>query len=557
MAISSDMQEHEQEHDRDYAGFLAAVRYNFEQATQDPKVKLFEMRSRNKQGDFVALDLFDEFLARIPAQDRQVHNCNTCRSFFKHFGAVVTIDSEGVARSALWDADSLEGYYERPVDYIRRVVEAGEVYSTFSSDERQWGIPADGPWTHVSVKVPAHLKHDHLLLEPSQVNAARREEFKILRRAMGEVELPVIETALRLLESEALYRAEKVIGPAKFLRDLKIEHQAEKNTLKKNNIIWRALASAPEGFAKPRQAMVWTLFEDIQAGMDFGAVSMRFADKMDATKYQRPQSAPGAGNIKQAEKIIAKLGAAGALQRKYATLAEIQCVWTPQTGEAGPDTEAAESVFGHLTAKGAKKGEQISFAATSGMPSKLITFEKFIREIVPIAEEMELYVTSSPMNFSAYVTAADMDAVPIIQWDTEEFRNPVTWYVYRNGSPARTWGLQPSAWTRVTAISFQPTMWNRRLAMPHHGEGALFVLAGARDTNWTHSGAGLFPEHLRSELREVRKTLEAHSHSMTIAGYEESNACGLRITKGHAFGNLEVRIKSRGLAMKYKIDRWD
>lgn len=53
--------------------------------------------------------------------------------------------------------------------------------------------------------------------------------------------------------------------------------------------------------------MIGTLLDDIASGMSFDSVSRRFAEKMHPLQYQRPQAAPSAGNIAQAEKIVEKL----------------------------------------------------------------------------------------------------------------------------------------------------------------------------------------------------------------------------------------------------------
>ena len=74
--------------------------------------------------------------------------------------------------------------------------------------------------------------------------------------------------------------------------------------------------------------MIGTLLEDLATGMDFATVSARFAAKMHPLKYLRPQAAPRAGNIADAEKIVAKLGIARSLERRFARIDEIETLWT-------------------------------------------------------------------------------------------------------------------------------------------------------------------------------------------------------------------------------------
>src|SRR2546425_8355197 len=76
--------------------------------------------------------------------------------------------------------------------------------------------------------------------------------------------------------------------------------------------------------------MFGTLLEDISNGLPLPEVSKRFAEKMHPLRYQRPQAAPSEGQLAQAEKIVAQLGAAGSLARRFARLEEVETIWTPK-----------------------------------------------------------------------------------------------------------------------------------------------------------------------------------------------------------------------------------
>lgn len=567
-------EEHEADHDRDYAGFLKAVRSNFAKAIKDPAIKLFtvgEVKRTSGNDEYEEeekFDLFEFFLSELPRADRQVHECQTCRSFFKHYGNLVTIDERGRTHSVMFDGEDISGYYEDVMATLGDHVESTRVNGVFYSEELRWGKPKTGLWTHMAVTPPSRLVHTPFLTTAGQERAAKREDHVTLRRALTEFDAKTVGVALALLETNSLYRAEKVIGPARWLRQVIDEQASAKNKTRRLNLLWRAVASAPNGWAKPRGTMIGTLLEDLKSGAPFKDVKARFADKMDPTKHQRPQKAPSNGQIIQAERIIKRLAAGGSLSRRYATVEELQTEWVPAADVSkfknfregsGPKTGDLLDVgmFTHLRNGGIKKGD-LDIIAVGGAP-KPITYERFLRDVVPGAEEMHLYVGRGAMNFCAYVTATDDDATPIVQWDTEDLRNAFTWYVYPPGSAADQWNLVADSWTRVTAISAQPSQWNGGTTkFAHHGEGALFVLEGARDKNHQGCGLGLFPEFMRSELHPVRKTIEAYSGSRSLTGYADATAGGLRINKnGQSFGDLRVRVRGQGRKVVYHIDRWE
>jgi hypothetical protein len=185
-----------------------------------------------------------------------------------------------------------------------------------------------------------------------------------------------------------------------------------------------------------------------------------------------------------------------------------------------------------------------------------MTWEKFARVVLPEAQKVDLRVPSGAASFGALVTAADPEAPPILQWDRAEQRNPVSWYLWTNGSPASQWGLQAGAWHAVTAVALRPAQWYGG-RFPHQGQGVILLLDGARDANWRAAGLVLFPETLRAELHPVRATIEAHSKSGQLEGADEAGACGLIIGAGASAINVGLQVTTGAGVQEYTIDRWD
>ncbi len=493
-----------------------------------------------------AAGLFEAYLAAMPEESRQYHNCHACRRFFERYAGLVVIDPKGATRSAFWAVgNQVPDYYAPAVEAVRAIVEAAPVVGVFLSKEATWGQPRTGEWTHHAVENP--VPFSHALLSDEQMMAEKREDRRILGEALGTFRAEHVRQAVRLLEGEALYRAEKVLGPVRWLGELMAALDAAPRP-RRDNLLWRAVASAPPGFAKPRGAMAGTLLEDLAAGMDYGAVSRRFAAKMDPTQYQRPQAPPSPGNIARAEAIVAQLGIAPALRRRFATLADIQeWTWRPPQAAA----PAAPGVFGHLVPKGQAKPA----AMVAGLTA--MTWEKFRRTVLPAAESIDLRTATGPDNHAALVTAADPDAPPILQWDRPDRRNPVSIYVWIGGSLPRAFGLAEGAWVPVVGITPQPSGWHGATS-DHLGAGSVLILEGARDTQ--RAGNALFPEFLKAELREVRSTVEAFSREATIEAAPDGvpPAAGLMLSRGSVAGRfVRLRVRAEGVVQEYQIDRWD
>lgn len=487
-----------------------------------------------------AVGLWDAYLASFPDDERQFHNCNACRHFVERYGGLVTISEDGIPMTALWHHSPSVSEYRPAFDNLRSIVRRAKVTGVLLTKDPVLGHAITGVWRHFSLRAPVACKARPGILTPFQQMAEKREDQANVMRALVEFPSAVVDQALTILKSDALYRSEKVLGQAEWLHALHVAWDAAKGD-RRSNVVWRAVAAAPAGFCHPRASMIGTLLEDIAAGLPFEDVSRKFRAKMAPNVYQRPQAAPSAGTIAQAEKLVAELGIARSLERRFARLDEISTLWKPET-VAAPEPGG---VFGHLQQKGTESASALVVSAQK------ITWEKFARAVLPDAKGIEFHVPYSGA-FCALTTAVHAGAPPILQWDQEERRNPVSHYLYVNGSPAANWGLSTGL-CEVTAIALKPWQWFGAKC-EHQGSAALFILKGARDSR-TGQGNALFPETMRSDLHGVRAVIESYARTAALGGREESDACGYMMNTGSP---VTVRVRAKnGTRLDYTIDRWD
>jgi hypothetical protein len=502
----------------------------------------FQNEFRGRLGDELlfttdAEGLWDAYIEAFPADERQFHRCNSCKRFVETYGALVSITESGLTIPAMWNSDEWQGDELAAIAAMERIVRKAKVTGPFLSKEAVWGHPITGVWRHLSVVSPK--VYTSLVNTAGQAMAEKRQDYLNVRRALSEFEAPAVNQALALLNSEALFRSEKVLAPTQWLSDLHAALAAAPKQ-RRDNVLWRFVAAAPAGFCHPRSSMIGTLLEDIAAGLPFEDAARKFRLKMDPMHYQRPQAAPSAGNIEASEKLVAKLGIARSLERRFARLEELETVWRP--APAAQPSEPSSAVFAHLKAKGAAP------APTMTVPAQNITWAKFAATVLPQAKAIEALVPHGSAHFFATLTAEHLDAPPILQWDNADRRNPFSWYTYSGGSQAAQWGMAGGMWTKVTAISLRPSLWSGSFA--HQGTGAMLVLEGCKDSV-TNQGNALFPETLKSELHGARATIEAFSRVAKLGGAEQASACGLEIV------GTRVRVTDgNGVRAEFKIDRW-
>lgn len=491
-------------------------------------------------------DLWDRFIASIPQALRRIYACSACRKFVGRFGGLVTIDGDGIRHSAMWD--DAPGIFSDAVRGLADHVERARITGVFLSKEVTWGTPVTGPWNHLAVTPPTAIVWTDRVKTAGQRVAELHEDYGILRRSLAEYPVEILRNAHNLLTTGQLYRSEKCIGVAEWLLSIHEQLDARKDRLRNEATAWLAVATAPPGFCHVRTTVISTLLDDIIAGHEFRAIKRSFDAKMTPTQYQRPQTAPTSGNIAQAEKIVEQLGIGPSLARRFARVEEVDALWRPIPIERKESSD--RSVFGHLKPGGiGVPADQVEAPAT------MMTWTKFAATILPSANKIEFAVPRHGA-FIAIVTAANLDAPPILRWDSEGQRNPFSWYLYASGSSASQWNLRGGAFCEIAAVTLLPSRWYGTAKHSHQGEGVILVLSGARDLNAERAGAALFPETLRSDLHAVHATIEAYSRSAKLSGVEEATACGFDLRSGNTW-HVTLRVTTKYGRASYMLDRWD
>lgn len=499
---------------------------------------------------------------------RQHYDCRTCRRFVERYGHLVFVGADGQQVPAVWPDAHADGPLGRAIALLHKVVSRSKVTGVAHfdvADRAAWGQrlagnrPTGEPWSHLSVTPPQAVERAttprSILDTAYQSTAERHEDHKILTASLADFSRDVVARALGHLRAGQLYRSEVAEQIAAWLLVLHDSLETTKHRLHRDNLVWRAVATAPAGWCHVRSSMLGMLLEDLAAGLPFATSAARWSAKMDPAKYQRPQTSPTAGNVRRAEELFAQLGLATALRRRHARLSDLRLLWSPSYAHL-KDTgrTSTAGVFAHLT----PAPSPICSSAPAG-PAVTMTLDKFRRAVLPTATSIRLVVPSGVAPFAALVTAVDPEALPLVQWDREGDRNPVTWYIHdRSGNPASEWGLRAGEPTAVTGICLSPNLWRGETdpAALHHGRKAFLLLEGARERAGRRGG-GLFPSHLRGDLREVRATIEAHSASAVVEDPESGDACGLMLQEGIPW-RCDLHVTDRtGVTTRISLDRWD
>lgn len=361
--------------------------------------------------------LFQAYLAALPEEERQYHNCNCCKSFLNHYGKVVAIVDGEV--KTIWEFEA-EGIYKNVPAILHDLVKTSPIVSVFVSKEANLGTDSnvqlkDGNtirWTHFHTKLPKHM----LLARAVSIDThlgdvnTRRQTFL---RALTELTQEATESVLELIAQNSLYRGAEF----KSLLEAFLKHQ-------------KAVSGKPASFTELyawansdrtsgiRNSAIGSLLVDISEGRDLDAAVTSYEQKVAPQNYRRPTAIVTKGMLEKAEKELTDAGLMHSLDRRHANRFDIPVSEVLHINRPVP---GAASVFQSL--KDEIKVNPKTFSKVEEVP-----VDKFITDVLPTASELEVLVENRHANnFMNLTVPAYPDAPTLFNWD-----NGVAW-VYKDG----------------------------------------------------------------------------------------------------------------------------
>jgi hypothetical protein len=495
--------------------------------------------------------LFETYLNALPEQHRQQMNCSCCRGFLTRFGGLVRMSTDpatfGQLESVLWTNDDsvANPIFADAIEAMRKLVESSKINYHFLSNLEQLGVEEQGGFHHFAVNNAQIFEHE--LKQPHEIIADEVQAYSNLSKFIGTTDGTVINQVTAFFQNDRrLKDLTKWVGHIEWLAEFKrIRDGLPKD--QKGPYTWLQVATQSPGRVDIKNSPIGKFIKNIIGGDSYDAATGKFLDMIKGDNFMRPKAAPKAGTIKRAETIFEKLELAPSLERRPLTHPELRGkVWEKP---APAETDEKPSLFGHLKTKeeksAAPKLPEINYGP--------ITLERFMQEVLPQAESIRFDGRhGTHYNITSFVTAVHADAKPILRWDDPENRNPVSGYVYVDGSPLQLWGLEEKP--EIVAIVSDPESWNRDDATAFGKYNTVFVFAGGRDT--VIRSTPMFPETFREELHEVRSVMESFFRTKSMTPLEPGQQAVVGVRANVAGGCfLPLIVTKKDAIVRYQIDR--
>lgn len=494
--------------------------------------------------------------------EKQHHDCAACRDFIRNFGTAVVIDENNRPRSLMWDPEAAPETFKASVAKLKELAERGVIRGAMRFDilGTAWGHEMKGGWSHLYY----HFDKIDLTARMSEIGvslaAARdsRENFTYLRANVEKFPSDVVRKAAQLLASGRINRKDKFADWVNWILDVTERYEAipAKNSVERNSIIWAAVIRLPApGWASYAGSMPGMMFEMIQDGRADPAIIHRFNEASDSLNYQRGTSELSEGQADAAEKLIEKLGLAPALERRFATIDELDpiMIWKQPAPVEKPAAQS-NGIFGSLVGKKPGETDDASPSINDITKAAPMSLTKFIKEHLPGAEEVYVFVNNGAQPIAQFITALEPAAPPILRWDKAradrgDSRFPICWNMRVNGIQPSALELTPG-WIKVNAFAKAP--WLIENFDKQFGQSIGLILDGAKSYETSYD---LFPEAILADLHPIRDSMNAYNSSKHLARGSENVVAALAVNSQAAF--LQLKVKSRLGWMLYSIERFE
>lgn len=370
-------------------------------------------------------DMWAKYLASFPTgtdpiyKTRSEHDCNCCKQFIRAVGDVVAIIDGKV--ESIWDVViPTEPGYQAVANAMSALVKSHEINDMFFHYEKSAGTDKNhftdvtgvgvGTFEHFYVTIPAKfvLSMDQIATKLGKLRSSK----DVFTRALNEITNDSVDTVLELIAQNSLYRGEEHKFAINEFKKIKKEYSKIKTGAEKVLFVWDKVQSLPGAVSGIRNTSIGTLLVDLSDGKELEGSVASFEAKVAPANYKRPTALVTKAMIERAKKTIAELGLNSALERRYATIDDItinNILYANRSAKAKINGDVFDELSASVkeTVKSLDKVEEV-------------TIEKFLADIMPRAESIEIMMENQHMNnLVSLIAPVDPTSNNMFKWDNK------------------------------------------------------------------------------------------------------------------------------------------
>ncbi len=358
--------------------------------------------------------IWDTYLNSYTEEEKQGHNCNTCRQFLKPYANIVVIGAGNKLKS-IWDFIPNETEYIAVAENLNRLVTSAPIKGVFVTKFAKLGTDYNHEKTETG---QIRWEHFHLELPKTFVDRTSKSEESIMgdyqahkdvfKRSLEELTQDSVETVLELIAQNSLYRGIE----SKEILEIFLKHKKAYSKLsaaERDNYAWANSVKASGALTKIRNNSIGTLLVNLSEGKDLDFAVTAFEKVMCPANYKRPNAIVTKKMVEDAEKTIDEMGLRDSLGRRYATANDIT-VNNVLFVDRGTK-KLITNVFDELKEDAIVNPKKLSKVEE-------ISINDFIKNVVPKATGIELlFENQHTGNLFSLIAPQNAEAPSLFKWN--------------------------------------------------------------------------------------------------------------------------------------------
>lgn len=367
--------------------------------------------------------LWNLYLDSFPAgtnevyRERREFDCSCCRHFIKQFGNVVSIKDGKL--TTIWDFDANSPHKFQPVidtlDAFVRLHPVTDVYYTKwkrigekeSFEQTPHGVRK---WHHFCVILRDNIVCRRNITE-GDFKGQHRDTRNVFKRSLDEITMDSVNAVLELIAGGMLYRGEEHKHAVSEFKRYKLAYDALPMDSDRELFAWENGVAVGQSVGRIRNHAIGTLLTDLSTGMELEDAVKRYENVVAPYNYKRPKALFTQRMLEDAQKTVVELGFMDSLPRRHAKMDDITVNNVLFCNRDAAKRVKGANVFETMMADASRK--PMNFDRVEE-----ISYDRFIRDVLPSAENVEVYMENRhTKNLMSLVAPVNGDAPSMLKWD--------------------------------------------------------------------------------------------------------------------------------------------
>lgn len=386
--------------------------------------------------------------------DSSLHTCNYCMSFIRRYAGIVAVNPQDYSLITLFDNyESLKGteYYESLKDLAAKVKAASikdkfvETFNFLSNPRTPYELSCKNNQATYKLGVQRNIKRytkeeaqlypnsgikpnqtvtfNHLFLDmpksfidfsgrsAEDVKASYRQVKDVFKRGLDEITPDTFQLVLDLEAQGSLLNGASYKSTV--IKALSYAKEYEKlGASQKDNFAWLIAEKWGHGAAF-RNTAIGTLLVDLSEGKEINEACKAFNYKVDPQNYMKASAPITKKQIEEAQKFVEENGYEESLNRRCATIDDIDVNEILHSNVSACEPKTKISVFDNLKPTTHSRHKKSEFDKVEE-----VTIDKFMKDILPGCTQVELFLDNKhKSNFVTLLTSCDKSSKSLFKWD--------------------------------------------------------------------------------------------------------------------------------------------